>query len=84
MKPGGRGARVALLGFVAACFAATLAAASGVGPQGLGSVGCALTEWGVAPLRGRSIRERARALIAVAHPQHRERLTCEARCLGYL
>jgi acyl-CoA hydrolase len=43
-----------------------------------------VTEWGVASLRGRSIRERARELIAIAHPRHRDRLTCEARCLGYL
>jgi acyl-CoA hydrolase len=43
-----------------------------------------VTEWGVASLRGRSIRERARELIASAHPRHRDRLTHEARCLGYL
>ena len=27
-----------------------------------------VTEWGVAELRGRSLRERARSLIAIAHP----------------
>ena len=27
-----------------------------------------VTEWGVAKLRGRSIAERARALVAIAHP----------------
>jgi acyl-CoA hydrolase len=43
-----------------------------------------VTEWGVASLRGRSIRERAGALIAIADPSHRDRLTAEARCLGYL
>jgi acyl-CoA hydrolase len=42
-----------------------------------------VTEWGVAELRGRSIRERARALIAVAHPDHRDRLRSDARRLGY-
>jgi acyl-CoA hydrolase len=42
-----------------------------------------VTEWGVAELRGRSIRERARALIAVAHPDHRDRLRSEACRLGY-
>jgi acyl-CoA hydrolase len=42
-----------------------------------------VTEWGVAELRGRSIRERARALIAVAHPDHRDRLHSEAGRLGY-
>jgi acyl-CoA hydrolase len=42
-----------------------------------------VTEWGVAELRGRSIRERARALIGVAHPDHRERLCFDARKLGF-
>jgi 4-hydroxybutyrate CoA-transferase len=37
------------------------------------------TEWGVAELFGKSLRERAKALIAVAHPDHRDRLTYEAR-----
>lgn len=43
-----------------------------------------VTEWGVAELRGRSIRERAAALIAIAHPDHRDRLASEARRLTYL
>jgi acyl-CoA hydrolase len=43
-----------------------------------------VTEWGVAELRGRSIRERADALIAIAHPDHRERLRHDARKLGYV
>ncbi len=38
-----------------------------------------VTEWGVAELWGRSLRERARALIAIAHPDHRDWLTREAR-----
>ena len=38
-----------------------------------------VTEYGVAELFGRSISERARALIAVAHPQFRDELTAEAR-----
>lgn len=42
------------------------------------------TEWGIAELRSRTIRERAQALIAIAHPQHRERLRHEAKQLGYL
>jgi acyl-CoA hydrolase len=42
-----------------------------------------VTEWGVAELRGRSIRERARSLISVAHPDHRDRLRAEAARLGY-
>ena len=38
-----------------------------------------VTEWGVAELRGRSIRQRtAKALIAIAHPDHREMLAAEA------
>ena len=43
-----------------------------------------VTEWGVAELRGHSIRERATALIAIAHPDHRDRLHSEARRAGYL
>lgn len=43
-----------------------------------------VTEWGVAELRGRSIRERATALIDVAHPDHREALRAEAKRLSYL
>jgi acyl-CoA hydrolase len=43
-----------------------------------------VTEWGVAELRGRSIRERAAALIAIAHPDHRDRLHHAARERGYL
>ena len=42
-----------------------------------------VTEWGVAELRGRSIRERTRGLIAIAHPDHRYRLRAEAATLGY-
>ena len=34
-----------------------------------------VTEWGVAELRGRSIKERTRNLIAIAHPDHRDELT---------
>jgi len=40
-----------------------------------------VTEWGVAELFGRSLRERAAALIAIAHPDHRDRLRAEARRL---
>ncbi len=43
-----------------------------------------VTEYGVAELRGRSIRERARALIAIAHPDFRDELRREARTLGFL
>ncbi len=43
-----------------------------------------VTEFGVAELWGRSIRERARALIAVAHPDFRAELTSYARQFHYL
>ena len=42
-----------------------------------------VTEHGVAELRGRSIRERTRALIAIADPDHRDALTHEARAMGF-
>lgn len=37
-----------------------------------------ITEFGVAELRGRTVRERARALAAIAHPEFRDRLLAEA------
>jgi acyl-CoA hydrolase len=43
-----------------------------------------VTEYGVARLRGRTIVERAHALIEVAHPDHREQLEREAHALGIL
>jgi acyl-CoA hydrolase len=43
-----------------------------------------VTEYGVAELRARSVRERAAALISIAHPDHRDHLTSEAKALGYL
>jgi acyl-CoA hydrolase len=43
-----------------------------------------VTEFGVADMRGRSISQRATALIAIAHPAFREQLTAEARELDYL
>lgn len=43
-----------------------------------------VTEYGVAELRGSSIRERTSRLIAVAHPDHRDELTARARELGYV
>lgn len=43
-----------------------------------------VTEYGVARLRGRTIRERAQQLIGIAHPNDRARLTDEAKKLGYL
>ncbi len=43
-----------------------------------------VTEFGVAELWGKSLRERAKALIAVAHPNHRDRLAFEARAVNGL
>ncbi len=40
------------------------------------------TEWGVAYLRGYSVRERAIALINIAHPDHRDTLIKEAQRVG--
>ncbi|MGO3930655.1 acetyl-CoA hydrolase/transferase family protein [Rhodopseudomonas pseudopalustris] len=38
-----------------------------------------VTEWGVAELRGCSLSERARRMIAIAAPQHRDRLTHQSK-----
>ncbi|MBO0679696.1 propionyl-CoA--succinate CoA transferase [Mycolicibacterium sp. S2-37] len=43
-----------------------------------------VTEYGIAELRGQPIRERARRLIAIAHPKFRDQLEKDARDIGYL
>ena len=43
-----------------------------------------VTEWGIAELRGQPIAERARALIAIAHPDHRDALEAQAREAGII
>jgi acyl-CoA hydrolase/RimJ/RimL family protein N-acetyltransferase len=43
-----------------------------------------ITEYGIAYLFGKSIRERAVALVDIAHPSHREALLAEAKRLGYI
>jgi 4-hydroxybutyrate CoA-transferase len=43
-----------------------------------------VTEYGVADLYGKSIRQRAQQLIQIAHPHFREELTEQARELHYL
>jgi len=43
-----------------------------------------VTEWGIASLKGRTVRERALALIAVAHPNFRPELLEKARTLGFV
>lgn len=41
------------------------------------------TEFGIAELRGKGIRERVQALLAVAHPDHRDDLARAAAQMGY-
>jgi acyl-CoA hydrolase len=48
------------------------------------SVDHVVTEHGIARLRGRTVRERARELIGVAHPDFKADLEAKARKLGYL
>ncbi|MBX9878831.1 MAG: hypothetical protein K2Y22_10275 [Candidatus Obscuribacterales bacterium] len=43
-----------------------------------------VTEFGVAELHGKNLRDRAKALIAIAHPEHREALKKEASQLSWL
>ncbi len=43
-----------------------------------------VTEYGVAELRGKCISDRAKALIAIAHPKFREELLFEAKRLGFI
>jgi 4-hydroxybutyrate CoA-transferase len=43
-----------------------------------------VTEYGVAELYGKTIRQRAQALINISHPQFREELTNKAKELNYL
>ena len=43
-----------------------------------------VTEFGTAHLKGKSVRERALALIAIAHPKFRESLAFEAKKIGVL
>jgi acyl-CoA hydrolase len=42
-----------------------------------------VTEYGVAELRGRTVRERTHALVAIAHPDFRDDLEKQARALGW-
>jgi acyl-CoA hydrolase/GNAT superfamily N-acetyltransferase len=50
----------------------------------LGVTRYVVTEYGVANLFGRSIRERVIAMIEIAHPDHREELLEEAKKLGFV
>ncbi|MFA5896698.1 MAG: GNAT family N-acetyltransferase, partial [Thermoplasmata archaeon] len=49
-----------------------------------GDVHYIVTEWSVAYLHGRTIRERALALISIAHPKFRPELIREAKRLKYI
>jgi acyl-CoA hydrolase len=44
-----------------------------------GDVHYVATEFGVAALYGKSIRERVKSLIAIAHPKFRDELECYAK-----
>jgi acetyl-CoA hydrolase len=43
-----------------------------------------VTEYGVASLHGKTVRQRAKELITIAHPKFRADLTKAAKELGYL
>jgi acetyl-CoA hydrolase len=43
-----------------------------------------VSEYGVASLYGKSVRQRAQELIRIAHPRFREELAFAARELGYV
>jgi 4-hydroxybutyrate CoA-transferase len=49
-----------------------------------GHVRYVVTEFGIVDLFGKSTRDRATALISVAHPSHRDRLMREAREVGVI
>jgi 4-hydroxybutyrate CoA-transferase len=49
-----------------------------------GDVHYVVTEFGVAYLHGKNIRQRAEALIEIAHPDHRDELTDYARRMSFL
>ncbi|NUV00264.1 acetyl-CoA hydrolase [Marinitoga sp. 1154] len=43
-----------------------------------------VTEYGIAHLRGKNLKDRVNALISISHPKFREELVKEAKRLGYL
>ncbi|MBN2043681.1 MAG: acetyl-CoA hydrolase/transferase family protein [Anaerolineales bacterium] len=43
-----------------------------------------ITEYGIADLYGKTIRQRAQALINVAHPKFRDKLTAKAKEMNYI
>jgi acyl-CoA hydrolase len=44
--------------------------------------GVIVTEYGAADLRGKTVAERARAMVAIAHPEFRDELSAVAGQLG--
>jgi len=46
---------------------------------GKNDVDCIVTEYGIAKLRGQTLSNRVKALIAIAHPKFREELTFQAK-----
>lgn len=56
---------------------------AGMARATLGATRYVVTEYGVANLFGRSIRERVMAMIEIAHPDHREALLEEAKGIGF-
>ena len=51
---------------------------------GRGDVHYVVTEYGIARLRGRSIRERVLNMVEIAHPNHREKLLRDAHKWGWI
>ena len=47
-------------------------------------VDCIVTEYGIAKLRGKSLSERAKSLISIAHPDFRDELTFAAKKQGII
>jgi len=43
-----------------------------------------ITEYGIADLYGKTIRQRAQSLIDIAHPKFRDELTEEAEGMNYI
>jgi RimJ/RimL family protein N-acetyltransferase len=50
----------------------------------LGTTRYVVTEYGIANIAGKSIRERALAVIDIAHPDHRDALIRQAKEAGYI
>jgi len=43
-----------------------------------------VTEYGIADVRHRSVRERIEAMVAIAHPRFRDQLVADARASGLI